>query len=66
MRRFDREFAPTNRLRIEGTDHLLSAGHAVGVKRFSWRCGPRRHIEQDRSRFEASRQEHQRADTNGR
>ncbi len=34
MRRFDREFALTNRLRIEGTDHLLSAGHAVGVKRF--------------------------------
>jgi nucleoside-diphosphate-sugar epimerase len=34
MRRFDREFALTNRLRIEGTDHLLSAGRAVGVKRF--------------------------------
>jgi len=34
MRRFDREFAPTNRLRTEGTDHLLSAGRAVGVKRF--------------------------------
>jgi nucleoside-diphosphate-sugar epimerase len=26
--------APTNRLRTEGTDHLLSAGHAVGVRRF--------------------------------
>jgi nucleoside-diphosphate-sugar epimerase len=25
---------PTNRLRTEGTDHLLSAGHAVGVRRF--------------------------------
>jgi nucleoside-diphosphate-sugar epimerase len=25
---------PTNRLRTEGTDHLLSAGHAVGVQRF--------------------------------
>lgn len=24
----------TNRLRTEGTDHLLSAGHAVGVRRF--------------------------------
>jgi len=24
----------TNRLRTEGTDHLLSAGHAVGVQRF--------------------------------
>jgi nucleoside-diphosphate-sugar epimerase len=34
MRHFDREFALTNRLRSEGTDHLLSAGHAVGVKRF--------------------------------
>jgi nucleoside-diphosphate-sugar epimerase len=34
MRRFEREFALTNRLRIEGTDHLLSAGRAVGVKRF--------------------------------
>jgi len=33
-RHFDREFAPTNRLRTEGTDHLLSAGHAVGVRRF--------------------------------
>src|SRR4051794_1250158 len=34
MRRFDRDFAPTNRLRTEGTDHLLSAGQAVGVRRF--------------------------------
>jgi nucleoside-diphosphate-sugar epimerase len=34
MRHFDREFALTNRLRTEGTDHLLSAGQAVGVKRF--------------------------------
>jgi nucleoside-diphosphate-sugar epimerase len=34
MRHFDREFALTNRLRTEGTDHLLSAGRAVGVKRF--------------------------------
>jgi nucleoside-diphosphate-sugar epimerase len=34
MRRFDREFALTNRLRTEGTDHLLSAGRAVGVERF--------------------------------
>jgi nucleoside-diphosphate-sugar epimerase len=24
----------TNRLRIEGTDHLLAAGHAVGARRF--------------------------------
>lgn len=34
MRRFDRAFARTNRLRTEGTDHLLSAGRAVGVRRF--------------------------------
>jgi nucleoside-diphosphate-sugar epimerase len=33
-RHFDRSFALTNRLRTEGTDHLLSAGHAVGVRRF--------------------------------
>lgn len=33
-RHFDRAFAPTNRLRTEGTDHLLSAGQAVGVRRF--------------------------------
>ncbi|HUB04956.1 MAG TPA: NAD(P)-dependent oxidoreductase [Solirubrobacteraceae bacterium] len=34
LRHFDRSFAMTNRLRTEGTDHLLSAGRAVGVKRF--------------------------------
>jgi nucleoside-diphosphate-sugar epimerase len=34
IRRFDRSFAMTNRLRTEGTDHLLAAGRAVGVKRF--------------------------------
>jgi nucleoside-diphosphate-sugar epimerase len=34
MRHFDRDFAATNRLRTEGTDHLLSAGRAVGVGRF--------------------------------
>jgi nucleoside-diphosphate-sugar epimerase len=33
-RHFDRDFAPTNRLRTEATDHLLSAGQAVGVRRF--------------------------------
>src|SRR5919108_1653882 len=31
---FDREFALTNRLRTEGTDHLLSAARAIGVRRF--------------------------------
>jgi nucleoside-diphosphate-sugar epimerase len=33
-RHFDETFAVTNRLRTEGTDHLLAAGRAVGVKRF--------------------------------
>jgi nucleoside-diphosphate-sugar epimerase len=34
MRHMDRSFAETNRLRTEGTDHLLAAGRAVGVRRF--------------------------------
>ena len=34
LRNFDRAFAPTNRLRTEGTDHLLASGHALGVRRF--------------------------------
>jgi nucleoside-diphosphate-sugar epimerase len=34
MRHMERDFAPTNRLRTEGTDHLLSAGQAAGVRRF--------------------------------
>ena len=33
-RHFDRDLALTNRVRTEGTDHLLSAGQAVGVQRF--------------------------------
>jgi nucleoside-diphosphate-sugar epimerase len=33
-RHFDRAFALTNRLRTDGTDYLLSAGQAVGVRRF--------------------------------
>ena len=33
LRHFDRDFALTNRLRTEGTDYLLSAGQAVGVRR---------------------------------
>ncbi len=33
-RHLDRNFEVTNRIRTEGTDHLLSAGQAVGVKRF--------------------------------
>jgi nucleoside-diphosphate-sugar epimerase len=44
MRHFDRFFETTNRLRTEATDHLLSAGRAVGVQRFvaqsyaGWPC----------------------------
>ena len=34
LRHFDRAFETTNRLRTQGTDHLLSAGQAVGVERF--------------------------------
>ncbi|HET8656344.1 MAG TPA: NAD(P)-dependent oxidoreductase, partial [Longimicrobiaceae bacterium] len=34
FRRFDDEFASTNRLRTEGTDHLLAAARAAGVRRF--------------------------------
>ncbi|MGB0095052.1 MAG: NAD-dependent epimerase/dehydratase family protein, partial [Solirubrobacteraceae bacterium] len=33
-RHWDRDFAVTNRLRTQGTDNLLSAGRAVGVRRF--------------------------------
>lgn len=33
-RRFDRSFAATDRLRIEGTDNLLAAARATGVRRF--------------------------------
>jgi len=33
-RKMEQSFAVTNRLRTEGTDHLLSAGRAAGVKRF--------------------------------
>ena len=34
IRKFDEAFATTNRLRTEGTDHLLAAAHAAGVDRF--------------------------------
>ena len=34
LRHPERGVAMTNRVRIEGTDHLLSAGQAVGVRRF--------------------------------
>src|SRR5205809_2076353 len=34
LRNFDRAFAPTNRLRTEGTDNLLVAAGGVGVRKF--------------------------------
>jgi len=34
FKRFDRWFATTNRLRTEGTDHLLAAAEATGVSTF--------------------------------
>ena len=34
FRRFDQEFALTNRLRTEGTDNLLAGARAAGVRRF--------------------------------
>jgi nucleoside-diphosphate-sugar epimerase len=34
LRYFDRAFAVSNRLRTEGTDHLLAAARAAGVTRF--------------------------------
>src|SRR4051794_27197592 len=34
LRRFERAFATTNRLRTEGTAHLLEAARAAGVERF--------------------------------
>jgi nucleoside-diphosphate-sugar epimerase len=33
FRRFDDEFAQTNRLRTEGTDHILEAARSAGVRR---------------------------------
>lgn len=34
LKRFDAEFAVTNRLRTDGTDNLLAAARAMGVRRF--------------------------------
>jgi 2-alkyl-3-oxoalkanoate reductase len=34
LKHFDRSFAGTNRLRIEGTDNLLAAANEVGVSKF--------------------------------
>jgi 2-alkyl-3-oxoalkanoate reductase len=35
-RNFDKSFAMTNRLRTEGTDHLLAAAREAGVQRLVW------------------------------
>jgi nucleoside-diphosphate-sugar epimerase len=35
-RNFDKAFAMTNRLRTEGTDHLLAAARAAGARRLVW------------------------------
>ena len=35
-RNFDKLFAMTNRLRTEGTDHLLAAAREAGVERLAW------------------------------
>lgn len=50
IRHFDRTFALTNRLRTEGTDHLLAGAEAAGARRFvawsyagwpyAWEGGP--------------------------
>jgi nucleoside-diphosphate-sugar epimerase len=34
LRKFDEEFAQTNRLRIEGTDNLIAGARAAGARRF--------------------------------
>jgi nucleoside-diphosphate-sugar epimerase len=34
LRRFDKEFAATNRLRTEGTAHLIAAARSAGARRF--------------------------------
>ena len=56
FRNFDKEFALTNRLRIESTDHLLDAARIAGVRRIvaqsygNWnyeRTGPAVKTEQD-------------------
>jgi len=35
-RNFDKAFAVTNRLRTEGTDHLIAAARAAGARRLVW------------------------------
>ena len=56
LRHFDRTFALTNRLRTEGTDHLLAAGRAVGARRFvaqsfaGWGVRARRRDGEERER----------------
>jgi 2-alkyl-3-oxoalkanoate reductase len=36
VRNFDKAFAMTNRLRTEGTDHLIAAARAAGARRLVW------------------------------
>jgi 2-alkyl-3-oxoalkanoate reductase len=36
VRNFDKAFAMTNRLRTEGTDHLIAAARAAGARRLGW------------------------------
>ena len=56
FRHFDRWFAPTNRLRTEGTQNLLAAAKATGVKRFvaqsftGWSNARDGNLDQDRGR----------------
>ena len=35
-RNFDKAFALTNRVRVEGTDHLIAAARAAGARRLVW------------------------------
>ncbi len=55
-RNFDKTFAMTNRLRTEGTDHLIAAARAAGARRVVWQsyagwtyapCGGRLKTEDD-------------------
>ncbi len=55
-RNFDKTFAMTNRLRTEGTDHLIAAARAAGARRLVWQsyagwtyapCGGRLKTEDD-------------------
>ena len=59
MRHFDRFAETTNRLRTEGTDHLLAAGRAVGARRFvaqsnaAWRSYTGRPVKHEDDPFDS-------------